>query len=78
MVKRDEDGRLDRGVLFVRIEVSEGKLKARGERYSTDEMSVRVRSRCVILGNRRGGWQATFFRGFERSERWVKEGTEVR
>lgn len=77
-MKRDEDGRIDRGVLFVTIEVSEGKLKARGERHATDGMSVRVRSRCATLGNRRGFWQVTVFRGFERSERRVKEGTEER
>lgn len=77
-MKRDEDGRMERGVLFVIIEVSEGKLKARGERLATDETSVRVKSRCATLGNRRGVWQATVFKGFERSERWVNEGTEVR
>lgn len=77
-MKRDEDGRTDRGVLFVIIEVSEGKLKARGEIYATDGMSVRVRSRCATLGNRRGVWQVTVFKGFERSERWVKPGIEVR
>ena len=60
------------------IEVSEGKLKARGERHATDGMSVRVRSRCATLGNKRGVWQARVFRGLERSEMWVKEGSEVR
>ena len=77
-MKRDEDGRTDRGVLFVIIEVSEGKLKARGEIHATDGMSVRVRSRCATLGNSRGVWHATVFKGFERSERWVKPGMEVR
>lgn len=77
MVNRDEDGRMDKGVLFVRIEVSEGKIKASGERYETDGMSVRVRSRCVRLENSRGGWVATDFKGFERRERLLK-GIEVR
>lgn len=77
-MKRDEDGRPERGVLFVIIEVSEGKLKARGERHSTEGMSVSVRSRCEILGNRREVLQATVFKGFERSERSIKEGVEVR
>lgn len=78
MVNRDEDGRTESGVLFVIIEVSEGKLKARGERYAADWMSVRVRSRCVTLENRRGLRQATVFNGFDRRERWVKAGIEVR
>lgn len=78
MVKRDDEGRTERGVLFVIIEVTEGKLKARGEIYSTDGIRVRVRSRCATLGNRRGIWQVTVFKGFERSDRWVKPGIEVR
>ena len=77
-MKRDEDGRMERGVLFVIIDVSEGKLKASGERHATVGMSVSVRSRCATLGNRRGVLQAIVFKGFERSERWVKEGVEVR
>lgn len=76
-MNRDEDGRMDKGVLFVRIEVSEGNVKARGERCKTDGMSVRVKSRCVRLGNSRGGWDATDFKGFERRERLLK-GIEVR
>lgn len=78
IVNRDEDGRMDRGVLFVTIDLSEGKLKVRAERHATDEMSVRVRSRCATLGNRRGVWQTTVFRRFERSESRVKEEVEVR
>lgn len=55
MVKRNEDGKFDRGVLFVRIEEREGHDTANGERSSSDGISVRVRSRCVRLGNRRRG-----------------------
>lgn len=55
MVKRDEDGRRDKGVLFVRTEVREGNVHARGERDETSGSSVRVRSRCVMFGNRREG-----------------------
>ena len=51
IVKRDEDGRMDSGVLFVRIEVREGNAEDNGERCSSDGMRVRVRSRCVRFEN---------------------------
>ncbi len=53
MANRDEDGAIDKGVLFVTIAVSEGKVEANGERSATDGRRVRVRSRYVRLGNTR-------------------------
>jgi hypothetical protein len=55
MVNKDEDGRIDKGVLFVRIELREGNVNARGERDMTSGSFVRVRSRCVTFENRREG-----------------------
>lgn len=78
MVNRDEDGAIDKGVLFVTIAVSEGKVEANGERSATDGRRVRVRSRYVRLGNTRGTGEATVLRGLERRERRVRQGREVR